>query len=126
MDALVEDVLVGAMTPESALSYFRRSLRKAVVTGGDRSDIQLAALQTDTSVLILTGNFYPDVRVLARAEELGVPVLLVPYDTFTTIREIASLSGRIKATDTQKIHIAKKLVQNHVNWRDILQRTEIG
>lgn len=126
MDALVEDVLVGAMTPESALSYFRRSLRKAVITGGDRSDIQLAALQTDTSVLILTGNFYPDVRVLARAEELGVPVLLVPYDTFTTIEEIASLSGRIKATNTQKIQIAKDLVQNHVKWRDILQHIEIS
>jgi len=126
MDALVEDVLVGAMTPESALSYFRRSLRKAVITGGDRSDIQLAALQTDTSVLILTGNFYPDVRVLARAEELNVPVLLVPYDTFTTIREIASLSGRIKATNTHKIQIAKEMVQNHVNWREILQQTEIS
>lgn len=125
MDTLVEDVLVGAMTPESALSYFRRSLRKAVITGGDRSDIQLAALQTDTSVLILTGNFYPDVRVLARAEELGVPVLLVPYDTFTTIKEIASLSGRIKATNTHKIQIAKDLVQNHVNWKDILHRAEV-
>ncbi|MCW4039316.1 MAG: phosphotransacetylase family protein [Candidatus Bathyarchaeota archaeon] len=126
MDTLVEDVLVGAMTPESALSYFRRSLRKAVITGGDRSDIQLAALQTDTSVLILTGNFYPDVRVLARAEELGVPVLLVPYDTFTTIKEIASLSGRIKATNTHKIQIAKDLVQKHVNWKDILQRAEVS
>jgi BioD-like phosphotransacetylase family protein len=122
MDALVEDVLVGAMTPESALSYFRRSLRKAVITGGDRSDIQLAALQTDTSVLILTGNFYPDVRVLARAEEIGVPVLLVPYDTFTTIKEIASLSGRIKVTNAKKITIAKDLIRNHVNWKDILQR----
>ncbi len=126
MDALVEEVLVGAMTPESALSYFRRSLRKAVVTGGDRSDIQLAALQTDTSVLILTGNFYPDVRVLARAEELGVPVLLIPYDTFTTIKKIASLTGRIKATNNKKITIAKELVQNHVNWKSILSQTKIS
>jgi len=120
MDLLVEDLLVGAMTPESALSYFRRSLRKAVITGGDRAGVQLAALQTDTSVLILTGNIYPDVRILAKAEELGVPVLLVPYDTFTTVKEVANLSGRIKPRDTKKIELAKNLVTEYVDWNSIL------
>jgi len=120
MDLLVEDLLVGAMTPESALSYFRRSLRKAVITGGDRAGVQLAALQTDTSVLILTGNIYPDVRILAKAEELGVPVLLVPYDTFTTVKEVANLSGRIKPRDTKKIELAKNLVAEYVDWNAIL------
>jgi BioD-like phosphotransacetylase family protein len=120
MDLLVEDLLVGAMTPESALSYFRRSLRKAVITGGDRAGVQLAALQTDTSVLILTGNIYPDVRILAKAEEVGVPVLLVPYDTFTTVKEVANLSGRIKPRDTKKIELAKNLVTEYVDWNSIL------
>ncbi len=119
LDNLVEDFLVGAMAPEAALTYFRRSLRKAVITGGDRVDIQLAALQTDTSVLILTGNIYPDVRVLARAEELQVPVLLVSSDTYTIIKSLATLTGRIKPTDTKKIKMAKKQVEDHVNWKEI-------
>ncbi|MCL6561139.1 MAG: AAA family ATPase, partial [Firmicutes bacterium] len=72
---IVEDVLVGAMTIESALAYFRRSANKAVVTGGDRSEIALAALETDTSLLILTGGLYPNVKVIARAAEKGVPVI---------------------------------------------------
>jgi len=80
----------------------------------------LAALQTDTSVLILTGNIYPDVRILAKAEELGVPVLLVPYDTFTTVKEVANLSGRIKPRDTKKIELAKNLVTEYVDWNSIL------
>jgi BioD-like phosphotransacetylase family protein len=108
------------MTPESAVSYFRKSLRKAVITGGDRVGVQLAALETDTSVLILTGNIYPDVRVLARAEQVGVPVLLVPYDTYTTVKEIANLSGRIKPGETKKIELAKNLVKENVNWKTIL------
>ena len=119
MDLLVEDLLVGAMTPESAVSYFRKSLRKAVITGGDRVGVQLAALQTDTSVLILTGNIYPDVRILARAEQVGVPVLLVPYDTYTTVKEVANLSGRIKPGETKKIELAKNLVKEYVNWKTI-------
>jgi hypothetical protein len=121
LDNLVEDFLIGAMTPEAALTYFRRSLRKAVITGGDRVDIQLAALQTDTSVLILTGNIYPDVRVLARAEEVSVPVLLVPFDTYSTIKSIATLSGRIKPSDAKKIGLAKKQVEDYIKLEEILK-----
>lgn len=121
LDNLIEDFLVGAMTPESALTYFRRSLRKAVITGGDRTDILLAALQTDTSALILTGNYYPDVRVIARAEKSGVPVLLVPYDTYTTVRNIGFLTGRIRPNDNKKIDLAKKVVNDYVEWERILE-----
>jgi len=118
---LVEEILVGAMTPESALAYFRRSMNKAVITGGDRADIQLMALQTSTSALILTGNLYPDVRVVATAEESGTPILLVPYDTYTTVMMISTLTGRIKPGDSKKIDLAKKLVEEHVDWKRILR-----
>ena len=121
LDSLIENFLVGAMTPESALTYFRRTLRKAVITGGDRTDIQLAALQTDTSVLILTGNIYPDIRVIARAEKIGVPILLVHSDTYTTVRNIEFLTGRIRHNDNKKIQLAKKLVNTYVEWEKILK-----
>ncbi|MDQ1280705.1 MAG: hypothetical protein QG670_1968 [Thermoproteota archaeon] len=121
LENLIEDFLIGAMTQESALKYFRRSIRKAVITGGDRVDIQLAALQTDTSVLILTGNIYPDVRVLARAEEVGIPVILVPLDTYSTIRNISTLSGRINPRDSRKIDLAKKEVDNYIRLDEIFR-----
>lgn len=117
LDNLVEDMLVGAMSPESSLTYFRRSFKKAVITGGDRTDVQLTALETDLSALILTGNIYPDVRVLSRAEELNVPVVLVPWDTYTTVRHLSRITGRIKPTDKNKIDLAKKLVEENVEWR---------
>jgi hypothetical protein len=107
---IVEDVLVGAMTIESALGYFRRSANKAVVTGGDRSEIALAALETDTAVLILTGGFYPNVKVIARAAEKGVPVILVHYDTYTTIEKLAEVSRIIHAGDTRAIALARESV----------------
>jgi len=122
LDNIIEEFLVGAMTPESALGYFRRSLRKAVITGGDRMDIQMAALQTDLSALILTGNYYPDARVLARAEELGVPVLLVPTDTYATVKEISSLTGRIRPNDARKIELASQMVDQYVDCEEILRR----
>jgi BioD-like phosphotransacetylase family protein len=47
-------------------------------------------------------------------------VLLVPYDTYTTVREIANLSGRIKPWETKKIELAKNLVHEYVDWRSIV------
>lgn len=121
LDGIVEEIMIGAMTLESALSFFRRAVNKAVITGGDRADIALAALETDTSVLILTGNLYPDVRVLAKAEERGIPVILVPYDTYTTVELVGELVGRIRPGDKKKVDLAYRLVKDNVDWKSIIE-----
>ena len=122
LDNIVEEYLVGAMTPESALKYFRRSKKKAVITGGDRADIALAALETNTSLLLLTGNLYPSVRVIDAAKEKNVPVLVVPYDTYTTITKLDELTGKISPEDKNKIRATLETVEKHVDWKAILKK----
>ena len=56
LDEFVENFSIGAMDVDSALSYFRRIPNKAVITGAHRSDIQLAAMETATKCIILTGG----------------------------------------------------------------------
>jgi hypothetical protein len=119
-DLLVENYLVGAMTQESAIRYFRTTPRKAIITGGDRPDICLAALETDTSALILTGNLHPDVLVIARADERGVPILLVPYDTFTTVRKLDDVTGKIRIGDSKRVALARDLVSDYVDWEGLV------
>lgn len=120
-DRVVEDVVIGAMTIESALGYLRRAANKAVITGGDRSEVSLAALETSTSALILTGGLYPDVKVVARAEEKGVPVILVHYDTYTTIEKLSEVTRRIRANDEKAINTAVENIEKHVDWRNVLR-----
>ena len=88
IDELVENVMVGAMSVESALRFFRSKANKVVITGGDRPDIQLAALETSTKCIILTGNLPPSPIVLSRASELGVPMVLVKQDTMTAMQVV--------------------------------------
>lgn len=125
-EVLVENYLVGAMTPDSALRYFRAAPRKAVITGGDRPDICLVALETDTSLLILTGNIRPSPVVLNRAREREVPVLLVPYDTFTTVNLVRDMIGKIRFGDLKRIRLAKELVYRNVDWRGILKELNLS
>jgi len=121
MDRVVENILVRAMTLESGLAYLRRTPRKAVVTGGDRADMALAALETDTSVLILTGGVYPSVAVVTRAHEKQVPVLLVHADTYTTIKNMSQISRKISPGDVKAINAARSVFEKHCNI-DLLLR----
>ncbi|MDW7652299.1 MAG: phosphotransacetylase family protein [Bacillota bacterium] len=124
MNRMVEEVVVGSMTIESALGYLRRAPNKAVITGGDRSDMAVTALETSTSVLILTGGLYPDVGVLTRAIEKNVPVILVHYDTYTAIERLHVVSRRIRPGDEDGIKVAKDNVSAHCNVQPIINFVE--
>ncbi len=116
VEELVEDLMVGAMSAESALAYFRRSLNKAVITGGDRPDIQLAALQTSTKCLILTGSLYPSPVILGHAEEAEVPIILVGYDTLTTVEMLQQFFGRTRFHQPEKMELFQKLLGEHFDF----------
>ncbi|MDD5658442.1 MAG: phosphotransacetylase family protein [Actinomycetota bacterium] len=102
-DKLIASFMIGAMSEEQALTFFKKQTDKAVITGGDRADVQLAALETDTKCLILTGNFQPPSVVTNRAEELGIPIVLVPFDTLTTVDKLNEIIGRVRFHEFAKI-----------------------
>jgi BioD-like phosphotransacetylase family protein len=91
----VENFMVGAMNVEGALKYFRSQANKAVITGGDRADIQLAALETPTKVLILTGGMFPDSSVISAAQGKNVPIMVVADDTMTVVSKMDSAVRKV-------------------------------
>ena len=120
-EALVENLTVGAMTAEAALSRFRRSSNKAVITGGDRTDIQLAALETSTTCLILTGNLRPSPLVIKQAEEFGIAVLLVRSNTMETIGQIEKFFGKTRLGQTSKLKQFQTLLEAHLDKERLYQ-----
>ncbi len=116
VDELVENLMVGAMSVDSALSYFRRKPNKAVITGGDRPDIQLAALETSTKCLILTGNLHPSPIILGRAEEVGVPMLLVRKDTLSTVEVIEQFFGKTRFHQAKKVARFERILEANLDF----------
>ncbi len=123
-DELVEYVMVGAMNVELALSYFRRRPNKVVITGGDRPDIQLAALETSTKCVVLTGNIRPSPIILSRAEEVGVPMVLVRHDTFTSVELVENYFGRSRFYQEKKVARFEELLDERFNFS--LLRSSLG
>ena len=113
LDLMVESLSIGAMNVNSALEYFRRGNNMAVVTGGDRADIQLAALETSTQCLILTGHLAPQPFIVSRAEDLEIPILSVDLDTLTTVEIIDRAFGQVRLQESIKINCARELFGNH-------------
>ena len=126
LDELVESFSVGAMNVDRALKYFRIKKNKAVITGGDRSDIQLAALQTSTKCLILTGDLYPNEIIITQAEERHVPIMIVKKDTLSTIEECERIFGRMRIRDERKVKRAIDLVKERIDFERMYERLELN
>ena len=122
LEELVEHIMVGAMNVESALKYFRRVANKAVITGGDRSDIQLAALETPTSCLILTGGFYPSESILSRARESRIPVIVVKVDTAMAVETCDSLSSHLQRWSEAKLPRIREVVTREINFSLVYEK----
>ncbi len=126
LDLMVESLSIGAMNVNSALEYFRRGNNMAVVTGGDRADIQLAALETSTQCLILTGHLAPQPFIVSRAEDLEIPILSVDLDTLTTVEIIDRAFGQVRLQEPIKINCARELFGNHCEIDRLMSILEIG
>ena len=109
----VETYLIGAMNAQAALKYFRQVKKAAVITGGDRADLALAALDQDVSCLILTGFIQPDINVITAANEKGIPLILSPSDTYTTMRNLERLKPGIQEDEMDKL---LELIEKSIDW----------
>ncbi|HTX53430.1 MAG TPA: phosphotransacetylase family protein [Candidatus Baltobacteraceae bacterium] len=125
LDEFVERFSVGAMDTDAALGYFQRLPNKAVITGGNRADIQLAALETSTRCLVLTGDQTPNQIIVARARDAGIPIVVVSYDTLSTVEKLEAVLGRIRIRETQKVRRAQDLLRERLNYRRIIQKLSL-
>ncbi|MEM4649759.1 MAG: hypothetical protein QXP78_03735, partial [Candidatus Bathyarchaeia archaeon] len=61
------------------------------------------------------------IKVFPKADELKIPLILVPYDTFTTIQLLQKIIGKVKLIDEERIKIAKQIFEENVKWKRILE-----
>lgn len=125
LDLMVESLSIGAMNVNSALKYFRKGRNMAVITGGDRTDIQIAALETSTQCLILTGQMPPTQDVLSRAEDLEIPILSVDLDTLTTVEIVDQAIGHVRIHEPVKLNWLYQMMDDHFNVDQLMADMEL-
>lgn len=121
LDRLVESLMIGARSFNTGLPYFQRRRDKAVISGADRPDIQLAALETSTSCLVVTDGAIPDEIVLARARETKVPVIRVELDTASTMEVLDQFLGQVRFRHSQRIERLERGLDGGLDFGKLYQ-----
>jgi len=111
----VKHIFVGAMSTEESLRnpLFNKE-NKLLITSGDRSDMIIAALDSDTVGVILTNNIVPPPNIISKASEKHIPVLLVPYDTYEVTRQMDNFDALLTHDSSEKLKILSQLVGDYV------------
>ena len=115
-ERVVESFLIGTMQVENFMTHFRRHRNSAVIVGGDRSDVQLVALEGECPCLVLTGNLYPNDIILTRSEVLETPIIIVRDDTFSVAKKMEDILSRHKLRESAKIKHGVELVEKHIDF----------
>lgn len=118
---LVENFMLGAMTVDPGPEYFGRKANKAVVVKGERPDMQMAALETSTRCLILSGNTAPIPAVQYRAKDKNVPLIAVKSDTMATVMAIEKALDKTRFNQVKKLTKLTEIMEKHFNFQTVYQ-----
>ncbi|RLF26706.1 MAG: hypothetical protein DRN01_04195, partial [Thermoplasmata archaeon] len=113
----IENIFIGAMSASAAIKnpLFNKK-NKLIITSGDRTDIILASIEHDTSCLLLTNNILPPSNIIEKANQNRVPLLLVPWDTYTTAKRVEGIRVLLNEKDLKKLELVKNLVEEYVDF----------
>jgi BioD-like phosphotransacetylase family protein len=118
----IRNVFVGAMSVSAVVTrpVFSKP-DKLILTSGDRSDLILAVLEAGgTSCIVLTHDIVPPSNVTAKANEQGIPILLIPDDTYTAAIKVTNMERLLTSSDSDKVALLRRLVTDGVDLKAIL------
>lgn len=112
----IKNLVIGAMSGSVAQNkpIFKKEA-KLIITGGDRSDMILVALEADAAGIILTNNILPPSNIISMAEDRGTPLLLVNPDTYQVQRQIEQLEPLLTKDDPAAIELMTSLIRDNVD-----------
>jgi BioD-like phosphotransacetylase family protein len=116
---LVENYMLGALGVDSGLDYFGRKLAKAVVVRGERPDMQLAALETSTACLVISGDGEPIYNVLHSAEDKGIPIIITGDNTISVVESLEGALGSTKFNQEKKLPRLAAIMERQLDFESL-------
>jgi BioD-like phosphotransacetylase family protein len=116
LNGIVENVFIGSVSVNAVCKEPEfQAKNKIVITSGDRSDMIIAALDSQSTAVVLTNNILPPSNIIAKAEKMSIPLLLVSQDSYQTAKQIDALEALPTKDDKEKITLIEKMISDHVD-----------
>ena len=119
---LVDDVVVGAMSVNNAIKFFKRGV--LLITPGDREDILTAAAANEVQKMagiVLTGGIKPGNTLLRALKNMTIPVLLAQDDSYVVASKVHDLIVKTRPADVEKISLIRDIIAKNVNVKKIIE-----
>jgi BioD-like phosphotransacetylase family protein len=118
---LVENFMLGALVVDSGLDYFGRKSNKAAIVRQDRPDMQLAALETSTRCLILTGSSEPPVyNVLQKAEARGIPIISTEAEAQDVLASLEETLVSTRLNQEKKLSRLAEVIKKNLDIKAVV------
>jgi len=116
---LAENIMLGALCVDPGPLYFGRKPDKVAVLRSDRPDMQMAALETSTRALVISGNtpLIPSVR--NQAEDKGVPIILTDEDVTAIVTSINDTLARARFNQQSKVPRLTEIMGQHFDFQTV-------
>ncbi len=127
----VARVIIGAMSSSRVMEHF--STGTLVITPGDREDVILAALSTESlheeegpqlAGIVLSGDILPHPSVMQLIKRSSIPFMISAHDSYTVASSIHSMTIKTVPGDTEKIEKIQSLVEEHVEIDRLLAKLQ--
>jgi BioD-like phosphotransacetylase family protein len=112
---VIERVMIGSISHDPGGPYFSMHERKAVLTRFEKTDVQLAALNTPLVCLLLTGGRQPSPYLFDRAQSVGVPVLLTARNTVAAMEVLGEVYAEARFGGERKLERLRELLAERVD-----------
>jgi phosphate acetyltransferase len=124
---VAKQIRVVSTTIDTMLTFLKEG--DIIITGGDRSDIILAAIAANNSNtypmiagILLCGNILPKPSFLKLIEgfsKISIPILSVEGDTISTLLKTKDIRPQIKSSSERKIALISGLFNKYVKIDEI-------
>lgn len=114
---LAENIMLGALSVDSGPIYYDRKPDKVAVLRSDRPDMQMAALETSTRALVISGDTPLIQSVRNQAEDKEIPIILTGDDVTTTVTNIEDALTRTRFNQESKVPKLTEIMEQRFNFQ---------
>jgi len=116
------DVIIAPVYADPARPHFRRFAAKAVLAPFNKTDLHLAAIESQATCLVITGGGEPSPYVIDRAQGEATTVLLAKGETPETVAALADVWLRSRFRGELKAETALSHLEGRIDFASLASR----
>lgn len=121
---VVEDVVIAPVYADPARPHFQRFAHKAILAPFNKTDLHLAAIETEAACLVITGGKDPSPYIIDRAHHGQTTLMLSAKDTPATVASLSQVWRNSRFRGENKARAAFQTLESRLDFSGLLKKLQ--